>query len=85
MESRKEDIVLLTSSEIPISFSHWSEILKYFTQYKTQLDVADLQLIVDRSEECRLYLNIHSSSHIEKNEVVPNVYEYLKELQPIKK
>jgi len=81
MGQRREDILQLTSSSIPISFSHWNELLKFFNEYKEQLDLEDLQIIVDKSEEYRLYLNEHSCSHISQHEVNPNVCEYLERLK----
>ncbi len=77
MNRRREVIINLTSSNIPLSFTHWNEILNYFDIHKEQLDIEDLKIIVDRCEECRLYLNQDNTDIIEKKDVVPNVYEYL--------
>ncbi len=57
-------------------------MLKFFSEHKEHLDLDDIRLIVDRSEECRIYLNEHSRSFIKRNEVVPNIYEYLERLKP---
>ncbi len=77
MNCRREDIVTLTSSDIPLSFGHLVDILNYFNIHKEQLDIESLKIIVDRCEECRLYLNQANTDIIEKKDIQPNVYEYL--------
>ncbi len=81
MSPRREEILTLTSSDIPISFSHWNSLLKFFSDNKEQLDLEDMKIIVTKSEEYRIYLNEHSCSYIEQQEVNPNVYEYLEKIE----
>lgn len=72
-----EVIIRLTSPNNPITFSHWVTLLNFFTKHQEQLDFDDIKIIVDKSEEYRLYLNEHSCSFIERNDVHPNVYKHL--------
>jgi len=77
----KEDIKNLTSSENPLSFYNWIQILNFFENHKNELDIEDVQLIVDRSEKIRLYVNEEYRSRIERCEVRPNVYLHLENLK----
>jgi len=74
-----EDILSLSNK--PITFALWNNVLTFFIVHKTQLDLEDIKIIVDKSEECRLYLNKHNRLHIERKEVSPNVYEYLEKIK----
>lgn len=81
MSHWREDILTLTSSNKPISFCYWTTLLNFFDKHKDQLDIDDVKIIVDKCEECRIYLNEHSKTHIEQYETNPNIYEYLKQLK----
>jgi len=72
MRHWSEDIVTITSS---------SNIISFFNKHKHQLDLEDVKLIVDKCEECRLYLNEHSCSYIEQHEVNPNIRKYLEKIK----
>ena len=76
-----EDISNLFSSNKPISFHLWVKLLNFFEENKNHLDLDDVKLLVDKCEECRLYLNEHSCSHIEQHETFPNVYVHLEMLK----
>ncbi len=53
----------------------------FFHEHKEELDLDDMKIIVDKSEECRLYLNEHNRLQIKRKEVNPNVYAYLEFLK----
>lgn len=76
----KSEILKLTSTNEPISFFLWVKLLTFFEKHKEQLDLEDIKIIVDKCEECRLYLNENSSTYIKQEETVPNVYEYLENI-----
>ncbi len=65
MSQWSEDILTLTSSTNKISFSLLNRLLNFFDKHKKDLDFQDVKLIVDKSEEYRLYLNEHSSYFID--------------------
>lgn len=79
MSQWREDILKITSTEQPISFFTWITLLTFFNKHKDQLDLEDIKIILDKSEEHRVYLNsqIRSKDYIEKHDVNPNIYEYL--------
>ena len=79
--TNKDDILTITSSNEPISFYYWIKLLTFFDKHKEQLDLEDIKIIVDKCEECRLYLNEHSNSYIERHNVNPNIYEYLENIK----
>ena len=76
MSSWKNDIIKIISSNQELSFHSWIILLNFYEKHKKELDIEDLKLIVDRSEEIRIYLNENSCSYIEKHEVYPNIYEH---------
>jgi len=81
MSQWREDILLTTSSTEPNSFYLWISLLNVFEKHKDDLDLEDIEIIVDKVEECRIYLNKHSSSYIEQQEVYPNVYKHLENMK----
>lgn len=81
MSHWRKDILAITSSNKPISFSLWVSLMNVFEMYKDELDLKDVEIIVDKVEEYRIYLNQHSCSHIERQEVYPNVYQHLENMK----
>lgn len=81
MSQWREDILLITSSTETISFFLWVSLLNIFEKHKEELDLEDVEIIVDKVEEYRIYLNQHSCSHIERQEVNPNVYQHLENMK----
>ena len=54
-------------------------ILNFFEKHKDDCDEKDLKIIVDKVEECRLYLNKDNTDPMSKESISPNVYEYLEQ------
>jgi len=81
MSQWRKDILTITSSTETISFSLWVSLLNVFEKHKEELDLEDVKIIVDKVEEYRIYLNQHSCSHIEQQEVYPNVYQHLETMK----
>lgn len=84
MSHQSENILTIFSSDT-ISFILWVKLLNFFDDNKDQLDLEDIKLLVDKCEECRLYLNENSyvrpEDRIEQEETFPNVYVYLEMLK----
>lgn len=81
MSQRSGDILKLFASE-HISFTLWVIMLNYFKDHKDQLDLEDVKLLVDKCEECRLYLNKTTcSGKIEQDETFPNIYVHLENIR----
>jgi hypothetical protein len=72
-----EDINRITSPDNPLSFSNWVEILNFFERHKDDLEIKELEKLVDRCEQCRVYLNKRINDKIKKEDTNPNIYEYL--------
>jgi len=85
MSRWRKDIKKLSSSKNPLSFWNWIQVLNFFEEHKNDLDIGDLELIVKRSEENRLYVNEEHGSGIEQCEVRPDVYLYLEHLKEEKR
>ena len=66
----------LLSSDSPIDFYHWISLLNYFDIHKEELNLKELKKVVDKCEECRLYLNESIIDQISQEDIKPNVYEY---------
>jgi hypothetical protein len=84
MSHRSEDILTIFSSNQPISFLLWTKLLNYFEYNKEQLDLEDIKILVDKCEECRLYLNEHSyvrANPIQQHETFPNIYVHLEKMK----
>jgi len=58
-------------------------LLNFFDNHKEELNLKELKKIVDKCEECRLYLNAENTDPISQEDVNPNIYEYYR-LQKIK-
>jgi len=69
MRDWSDDVLAITSSNIPISFFQWVKLINFYKEHKDEFDEKECQLILDKSESYRLYLNKHSRSYIEGNEV----------------
>ena len=54
-------------------------ILNFFDKYKEDFDEEDLKIIVDKVEECRLYLNKDNNDPMSRESLNPNPYEYLEQ------
>lgn len=81
MSCWRKDILTITSSTETINFSLWVSLMNVFEKHVDELDLEDVEIIVDKVEEYRIYLNQHSCSHIEQHEVNPNVYQYLENMK----
>jgi len=81
MSQWRKDILAITSSNKTISFSLWVSLMNVFENHQNELDLEDVEIIVDKVEEYRIYLNQHSCSHIERQEVFPNVYQHLENMK----
>lgn len=66
----------LLSSDSPIDFYYWISLLNFFDNHKEELNLKELKKIVDKCEECRLYLNANNTDPISQEDVNPNIYEY---------
>jgi len=73
----------LLSSDSSIDFYYWISLLNFFDNDKEELNLKELKKIVDKCEECRLYLNHENTDPISQEDVNPNIYEYYR-LQEIK-
>ncbi len=69
MSRWRNDILIITSSNITISFIKWNELINFYKEHKQDLDEKECRMVLDKSEEYRLYLNTHSQSYIERDEV----------------
>ncbi len=69
MSRWRNDILELTSSDKPTTFIQWNELLNFYNENKEELDEKECALVLDKSEEYRLYLNSHCGSDIERHEV----------------
>jgi len=72
-----KELKTLLSSDSPIDFYYWISLLNFFDNHKEELNLKELKKVVDKCEECRLYLNKDNRDPIEKSDTRPNVYEYL--------
>jgi len=83
MSHRSEDILIIFSSNQPISFLLWTKLLNFFEDHKEVLDLEDMKILVGKCEECRLYLNEHSyvrANPIKQHETFPNIYVHLEKM-----
>ncbi len=69
MSRWRNDILELTSSNNPTSFFQWNKLLNFYNENKEELDEKEYGMVLDKSEEYRLYLNSHCGSGIERHEV----------------
>jgi hypothetical protein len=51
-------------------------LLNFFDRNKEELNLKELKIIVDKCEECRLYLNEGNADPIEQENVNPNIFEF---------
>jgi len=79
MSAWSEEINRITSSDIPLSFYIWVEILNFFERHKDELEIEELQKLVDKCEQCRVYLNTVTNDPIKKEDTNPNIYKYLEQ------
>jgi len=73
---RYEEFTNLTSIDTLPDFFYWITILNYFDKYKEELNEKELKILLDKSEECRVYLNENNTDPIDRADVNPNIYEY---------
>jgi len=78
-----KELKTLLSSDSPIDFYYWISLLNFFDNHKEELNLKELKKVVDKCEECRLYLNKDNTDPISQKDINPNVYEYYR-LQEIK-
>ncbi len=71
-----KELKTLLSSDSPIDFYYWISLLNLFDDHKEELNLKELEKIVDKCEECRLYLNANNTDPISQKDVNPNIYEY---------
>jgi len=71
-----KELKTLLSSDSPIDFYYWISILNFFDNHKEELNLKELKKVVDKCEECRLYLNKDNTDPIEQEDVKPNVYSF---------
>ena len=71
-----KELKTLLSSDSPIDFYYWISLLNFFDDHKEELNLKELEKIVDKCEECRLYLNANNTDPISQKDVNPNIYEY---------
>ena len=76
--NRRDDKELknLLSPDSHIDFYYWISLLNFFDNHKEELNIKELKKIVDKCEECRLYLNENNNDPIGQQDVNPNIYEY---------
>jgi hypothetical protein len=79
MNRQNEEFINILYSDTPISFFYFVTVLNFFDKYKVELDIEDLKIIVDKVEECRLYLNKDNTDPMSRESISPNPYEYLEE------
>lgn len=72
-----KELKSLLSSDSPIDFYYWVSLLNFFDDHKEELNLKELKKVVDKCEECRLYLNHENTDPIERSDTSPNVYKYL--------
>ena len=72
----KNEFLFLTSSDSPINFYYWVSLLNFFDDHKDELNLKELKKVVDKCEECRLYLNAKNTDPISQEDIKPNVYEF---------
>ena len=72
----KKELKDLLSSDSPIDFYYWISLLNFFDDHKDELNLKELKKVVDKCEECRLYLNHENTDPISQEDVKPNVYEF---------
>jgi len=71
-----KELKTLLSSDSPIDFYYWISLLNFFDDHKEELNLKELKKVVDKCEECRLYLNKDNRDPISQEDVKPNVYEF---------
>jgi hypothetical protein len=71
-----EEFISLTQSDSPIDFYYFISLLNFFDKNKDDLNLKELKIIVDKCEECRLYLNEDSTDPIEQEDVNPNIFYF---------
>lgn len=71
-----KELKALLSSDSPIDFYYWISLLNFFDDHKNELNLKELKKVVDKCEECRLYLNEDNTDPISQVDVNPNIYEY---------
>ena len=71
-----KELKTLLSTDSPIDFYLWISILNFFDIHKDDLNLKELKKIVDKCEECRLYLNEDNTDPIEQEDTKPNVYKF---------
>jgi len=71
-----KELKTLLSSDSPIDFYLWISVLNFFDDHKEELNLKELKKVVDKCEECRLYLNKDNRDPISQEDVKPNVYEF---------
>ena len=74
--NRRNELINLTSSDNPIDFYYFISLLNFFDNNKNELNLEELKIIVDKCEECRLYLNEGNTDPIEQEKVNPNIFEF---------
>ena len=79
MNRQSKEFKAILHSDSPISFFYLVTILNFFEKHKEDFDEKDLKIIVDKVEECRLYLNKDNTDPMTKESISPNVYEYLEQ------
>lgn len=72
----KKELSSLLSSDSPIDFYYWISLLNFFDDHKDELNLKELKKVVDKCEECRLYLNVDNTDPISQEDIKPNVYEF---------
>ena len=79
MKRQDSEFIDIFYSDTPISFFYLVTILNFFEKYKEEFDIDDLKIIVDKVEECRLYLNEDNNDPMTRESISPNPYEYLEQ------
>ena len=80
---RRSELSKILSSDTPIDFCYLATTLSFFNEHKEALTKKDLKKLVDKVEECRLYLNQNANDPMTRESINPNIYEYYR-LQKIK-
>ncbi len=71
-----KELKTLLSTDSPIDFYYWISVLNFFNKHKCELNLKELKKIVDKCEECRLYLNNKNLDPINQEDIEPNVYTF---------
>ena len=85
MSSGRIELTKLTSSNQPISFFYWVQLLTLFEKFQAELDIDDVRRLVNECERCRIELNKKITDKIETKDVNPDIYTYLEILEANKK